>query len=267
MKQCINPETGYMMGRYEFNLLTPEEKVKFEIHLLECDVCYQEFYEFSSIIETIKENIGEFREAVAKKNIISNAMVQTGLYRLIVSARKYFFNFKILPRRVQWIIPIAATAVIVIGVIHLFLSESKHLIKEKTPTRIVSQEPEEMPLKGLTDQYTPFDSAGQVIEKSEVEEKLSKGMTVQMDAYKNNLVFSWPSIVNVRCIRIRIIGRRKEEPVFMSDEIEGTLFKCPIEKFKRGVPYLWVLSGMTVDGWHFEVKKEFLVDMNHTIFN
>ncbi|MFQ5769327.1 MAG: zf-HC2 domain-containing protein [bacterium] len=64
MKTCTNPEIGQMIGLYEFDCLSSEEKEKFEAHLLECDACFQDFYEFSPTVKVMQENIVEFRKAV-----------------------------------------------------------------------------------------------------------------------------------------------------------------------------------------------------------
>jgi hypothetical protein len=53
---CSNPDIGKLISRYEFNLLSEEEKKIFEEHLLECDACFEDLYSMSKVIETMKNN-------------------------------------------------------------------------------------------------------------------------------------------------------------------------------------------------------------------
>jgi hypothetical protein len=46
--------------------LSGDEKKRFEAHLLECDACFQEIYEFSPVVATIDKNMKRFRNATKK---------------------------------------------------------------------------------------------------------------------------------------------------------------------------------------------------------
>jgi hypothetical protein len=50
MGGCINPSLGKLLHAYELKSLTPDETERFELHLLECDYC---FNEVSSMIDEI----------------------------------------------------------------------------------------------------------------------------------------------------------------------------------------------------------------------
>jgi hypothetical protein len=50
MGGCINPSLGKLLHAYELKSLTPEETDRFELHLLECDHC---FNEVSSMVDEI----------------------------------------------------------------------------------------------------------------------------------------------------------------------------------------------------------------------
>jgi hypothetical protein len=48
MEKCIDPEIGLLLHAYELHALTEEEEQRFEIHLLECQYCLQEFKAFET---------------------------------------------------------------------------------------------------------------------------------------------------------------------------------------------------------------------------
>ena len=47
MSMCNDKDKGQLLHAYELNLLSQEEKDEFEIHLLNCDYCFNEIKEFS----------------------------------------------------------------------------------------------------------------------------------------------------------------------------------------------------------------------------
>ncbi|MDW7681146.1 MAG: hypothetical protein SCK70_11315, partial [bacterium] len=67
MKKCIDSNIGRLIARYEFELLTANEKNEFEEHVLKCDYCFRELYEFSPAVKIIKENRLQFQKAVTAK--------------------------------------------------------------------------------------------------------------------------------------------------------------------------------------------------------
>lgn len=63
--KCTNPELGAMITRYELGLLTDAERQKFEEHLLSCNACFADFYEFLPVAQTMKSHPQECLEALA----------------------------------------------------------------------------------------------------------------------------------------------------------------------------------------------------------
>lgn len=61
---CANPEIGAMITRYEFGLLNQEERKQFEAHLLSCDACFADFYEFAPVAQAMKAHPRECLEAL-----------------------------------------------------------------------------------------------------------------------------------------------------------------------------------------------------------
>ena len=66
MSKCTNPEAGDLLHAYELNALSEEDTERFEIHLLECEHCFEQLKSFereASLLTTdegVKELIGEF---------------------------------------------------------------------------------------------------------------------------------------------------------------------------------------------------------------
>jgi len=63
--KCIDPETGKLISLYEVDALPPEQKSKFESHLLECDYCFQSLYSLSQVVEQMRENPQAFSDALS----------------------------------------------------------------------------------------------------------------------------------------------------------------------------------------------------------
>ncbi len=53
---CVDPQIGNMIVRYEYGLLSNDEKKEFENHLLRCDYCFHELYNFAPVLEAIQDN-------------------------------------------------------------------------------------------------------------------------------------------------------------------------------------------------------------------
>ncbi len=65
---CVNPKIGNLLARYELKLLSPAEKSAFELHLLQCDFCYQEYDSFSSVIAVMSEERAALKEALTQES-------------------------------------------------------------------------------------------------------------------------------------------------------------------------------------------------------
>jgi len=66
--KCTNPDIGRLITRYEFEMLSDDEKRIFEAHLLECDYCFEDLYSMSQVLETMKKEpevfIGILEESI-----------------------------------------------------------------------------------------------------------------------------------------------------------------------------------------------------------
>jgi hypothetical protein len=47
---CTDPETGRLIGSHELKLLSDEERVRFEAHLMRCDHCFQDLYRTTPLV-------------------------------------------------------------------------------------------------------------------------------------------------------------------------------------------------------------------------
>ena len=54
--KCLNENVGKLITRYELGLVNEQEKKAFENHLLECDVCYQDFYAMQPVIDVMSQH-------------------------------------------------------------------------------------------------------------------------------------------------------------------------------------------------------------------
>lgn len=64
---CREPKTGALIARYEMGLLSDEERRRFETHLLECDACFQDYYQFAPVAEVISRERAALRTALARE--------------------------------------------------------------------------------------------------------------------------------------------------------------------------------------------------------
>jgi hypothetical protein len=52
---CTDPNIGKLIGAYELGILSAEENVQFENHLLECEYCFQSLYQAAPITKLVRE--------------------------------------------------------------------------------------------------------------------------------------------------------------------------------------------------------------------
>lgn len=64
MSRCTEQKLGDMLHAYELNQLDPNSREQFEIHLLECEHCFNEVAEFENIA-TIMTHDSEVKETIA----------------------------------------------------------------------------------------------------------------------------------------------------------------------------------------------------------
>jgi hypothetical protein len=53
---CTNKNIGELIGSYELGLLSEEEKLRFESHLLECEYCFQSLYQAAPITDLVRKD-------------------------------------------------------------------------------------------------------------------------------------------------------------------------------------------------------------------
>ena len=63
--KCVDPAIGKLISLYEFGQLTEEERKAFEVHLLNCDFCFQSLYEMSPVVELMRDNPESFLQALS----------------------------------------------------------------------------------------------------------------------------------------------------------------------------------------------------------
>lgn len=64
--KCTKPDIGKLITRYEFDLVSDDERRIFAGHLLECDACLEDLYSMSQVVGTMKENAEQFIAALKR---------------------------------------------------------------------------------------------------------------------------------------------------------------------------------------------------------
>lgn len=248
MSECIDPEIGKMIGRYEFNLLSPEEKEEFEDHLLKCNACFQDMHEFSYAVETIKENITDFQKAVVTKKSI--------LYQFREKLVSIF------PEPVRPAIPAIALAVVVIIAISVFWPMfypssdiDSNRISQKEPTKIILHEPEEMEHKAATEERILSDSTSIL----NIKKVLFESMKVTKSTDNKNIIFTWHKFNEIKLYHIDLVSQDHQQRITPFTGIQDSSFTYPAKEIKPNLYYIWELSGEFSDGKPFKVQKQFLV--------
>lgn len=65
-EKCSQPQLGKLIDQYQFGLLSEDQTKAFENHLLDCDKCMQEYFDFNAITDILKENKSEFLAVLNK---------------------------------------------------------------------------------------------------------------------------------------------------------------------------------------------------------
>lgn len=86
--KCMNPEMNELVSMYQCNLLSEEEKLKAEAHILDCPACFKEFYQFNSVVEAL--------EAKPEKFVAELAAGETFVERAIGSIKNQVDSLKIM---------------------------------------------------------------------------------------------------------------------------------------------------------------------------
>lgn len=228
MNKCIDPDIGNMIGRYEFDLLTPDEKQEFKAHLLKCDFCFQEVYEFSQSVKTIHENISDFRKAAAyKTSVISDFKEKLA---------------SIFPQTIRSFAPVVTfvvLAVIIISVSWFIIIRSTQtdvqLITEGEPTELILQQPEELEFKGSKQEFIKSDS---------LIKKLTETMHVQKSSDNRHIIFIWEKIEHIQKYIITLISKVDSIRITPAEGIIDTCFFYPVNNLKPDLTYIWQLTGI-----------------------
>ena len=54
--RCRKPEIGRLIVPYELRMLEPEEEMTFEIHLLECDSCFERLKALDAVVDVLAQH-------------------------------------------------------------------------------------------------------------------------------------------------------------------------------------------------------------------
>lgn len=79
--QCTNPKLGEMIHAYELNALSEEKRDQFEIHLLECESCFEEVRSFEARADIILNDPEVRRDLKAAAVETSGENIRTGIFR------------------------------------------------------------------------------------------------------------------------------------------------------------------------------------------
>ena len=117
--KCINPKMQQLIPLYNMGMLSESQELEVETHILECDSCFQEVYEFSPTKKVMAENTDLLSPALAtkpsklKKMVLEIQSYMTSLYEVVF------------PRRPRFVlVPLAAVMMLIIIVFRFSGSES-----------------------------------------------------------------------------------------------------------------------------------------------
>jgi len=264
MKACTNPELGNLIALYEFEKLSQEDRDLFEEHLLECDACYQDLYEFSPAVETIKENIKAFRRAVAQERSILQRLSEK-LAIISQAARQLFWEpLQDLPKFLRPAIPVLVTAMVVFLIVQIAkvdkepanIAIDKPTVQQSEGQRIVLHEPQEMEAKGSSEIKGGLDSGAQDLSPSYFETKLAESMKAAKSQDSQGIIFSWLQTDSIKVVNVYLIGAGKRVQITPAEGIKGNHFSYPAKELDRAISYSWELTGKLVDGKTFRTQKK-----------
>lgn len=242
-KECTNPEIGRMIALYEFDRLSPEDKEKFEAHLLECDVCFQDLYEFSPAVEVMQENIKEFRKAVEVKKTIRER-IHEKVFSFFQEVWPFYGKLvKKKPGRKRGLIPVLVGAMIVVLMILIFKPRFLYppISKDKSkPQRIVIHEPEEMESKATM-------------------EKMSEQINVQLSEDKEKIVIVWNKVAGAQFYHVYLIENGMERQLTPETGLRETSLSFPAKEIKFNTNYVLKISYKRKDGARIHLTKEFML--------
>lgn len=233
MSKCTNPEIGQMIGRYEFDLLTPDEKALFEAHALECDACFQDLHSFSPAVKTMKKHVKLFRKAIQPEKSGFH------LFSLFIPQKTVRFAF-------------AAIAMILLTVIGLQMKD-RLLGPAPSDEIILSQDEPQL----LTPHDPDVQAARSDMEIADSEIlALIQSMQVQVDDEGKEVLLSWKEIFGTQSYSIILIDPSNQDTVLFIDQIKGTSYSLASGNLDPDRPLEWQLTGFSGEESIFNVKKE-----------
>ena len=114
---CTNPEIGKLIGRYEFGLLSDEEKKRFALHLMECDDCFEELYSLTPAVNAMRDNPELYLAELKEKKSFSSKLKE--IWDNTVETFGAVFRPR--PRLVRIAVPVVATAALAFVLITTFV--------------------------------------------------------------------------------------------------------------------------------------------------
>ncbi|MFO7891277.1 MAG: zf-HC2 domain-containing protein [bacterium] len=256
--KCTDPEIGHLLARYEFGKLTPQEKKKFEKHLLECEACYKEYYSFLPVTETIKNNIEDFREAVRSRE----HFVMRVKDKIVAVVKNCIDNVNSMPRPARVIIPGFAAAVIVL-MVYFFSSPGPlndfSLIVNKSSEKSIVHPPESIKSKAYGDSISDSKLSSQA-ERDDFTESFMKKMFIKKNIERRALVFQWPYMPQADYYQCYLKRVKDEKIITSAKTLTDTLFMYPIESIPKNQTIQWNLDVYYKDGNKFLFTKEFKIN-------
>jgi len=250
MKKCKNTAIAIMMGRYEFDLLTPEEKKEFEDHLLNCDYCFRELYEFSPAVKTMNENLSQFRKAVTAK------------FSFYEKVKSYLPKF--IPEPVKPAIPaigLVIAAIIFVSIIWTVVKPSlirnQQLTSNSQPAKIVLQDGEEMAHKGDMEKFTVVDSALVKLPEPATMKRLNQSMEIRPSVTGDSLIFCWRKFDDVKSYHISLINKNVTVFLTPAQGISDSIFVYAKKNLNLAQIINWELKAVLFNGSHFKTQKKF----------
>ncbi len=276
MKACTNPELGNLIALYEFDKLSQEDRDLFEEHLLECDACYQDLYEFSPAVETMKENIKAFRKAVAPERSILQWLLERSAIISQAARRLFWEPLQPLPQFLRPAIPVLVMAVVVFFIVQIAkvdnepanLAIDKPTVQQSEGQRIVLHEPEVMEAKGSSEIKSGLDGGVQDLSTSHFETKLAESMKAMKSQDNERIIFSWLQTDSIKVVNIYLIGAGKRVQITPMEGIKGNQFSYPAKELDKATTYTWELAGELLSRKTFRVQKAlspYRIKLEHVI--
>ena len=235
MSKCIDPSIGQMIGRYEFDLLTPEEKEIFEAHFIECDACFQDLHSFLPVVNTIKKHRKEFQKSVKDKK------EGFQLYKVMTSIK---------PVRLAIIV----AALILITIISYQINYL--LINPRSPGKIAHLQGEPQILTPHGPDIQPLRGDSLTVQSS-IEQSLIQSMQVKLDVKKQEISLFWKEVSGVQSYSIILIDQTSQDTIFSMTRVKKSPLIFSFSEIPPDHQIEWQLSGFSDNKRILRVKKIF----------